>query len=50
MKVSDKQTGSFYTETDAKNLALQKSQYMAQMSLSVLSEYDEVVDNRERFY
>ena len=50
VKVSDKQTGSFYTETDAKNLALQKSQYMAQMILSVMSEYDEVVDNRERFY
>ena len=50
VKVSDKQTGSFYTETDARNLALQKSQYMAQMILSVMSNYDEVVDNRERFY
>ena len=36
--------------TDAKNLAAQKAQYMSQMILNVMQEYDEVKDNRERFF
>lgn len=50
VSVSNRQTGSFYTEDDARNLAAQKSQYMSQLILSVMSDYDDVVDNRERFF
>lgn len=50
LDVSNRQTGSFYTETDARNLAAQKSQYMSQLILSVMSDYDNVVDNRARFF
>ena len=50
VNVSNKQTGSFYTEDDAKNLATQKAQYMSQLIVPVMSEYEEVVDNRERFF
>lgn len=50
VSVSNKQTGSFYTEEDAKNLANQKAQYMSQLIIPVMSEYEEVVDNRERFF
>lgn len=50
VNVSDREAGSFYTEDDARNLAAQKSQYMSQLILSVMSEYDEVVDNRARFF
>lgn len=48
--VNNKQVGTFYTDDDANTLAQQKAQYMAQAILSVMSEYDEVVDNRERFF
>ena len=50
LQVSNRQTGEFYTEADAKNLAAQKSSYMSQMITSVMQEYDNVKDNRERFY
>lgn len=50
VRVANKETGSFYTEDDAKALALQKSQYLSQMILSVMSDYDNVKDNRERFF
>lgn len=50
VSVGNRQTGSFYTEEDAKNLAAQKSQYMSQVVFSVMSEYDNVKDNRERFF
>ena len=50
VSVSNKQTGAFYTEDDAKNLAAQKAQYMSQLIVPVMSEYEEVVDNRERFF
>lgn len=50
IKVSNKQTGSFYTEQDANTLADQKAQYSAQAILGVMSEYDNVKDNRERFF
>ena len=48
--MTNKQTGSFYTENDAKTMAAQKSQYMTQMISSVMQDYDEVEDNRERFF
>ncbi len=50
VSVGNRQTGSFYTEEDAKNLAAQKSQYMSQLILSVMSDYDNVKDRREKFY
>ena len=50
VRVANKETGSFYTEADAKNLAAQKAQYLSQLILSVMQEYDNVKDNRERFF
>ena len=50
VNVSNREVGSFYTEDDAKNLAAQKAQYLAQMILSVMQDYDNVKDNRERFF
>ena len=50
VSVSGKQIGSFYTEADAKNLATQKAQYLSQLILSVMQDYDNVKDNRERFF
>jgi hypothetical protein len=48
--VANKEVGSFYSEADAKNLAAQKAQYMSQLILSVMQDYDDVKDNRERFF
>jgi len=50
VRVANKETGSFYSEADAKNLAAQKAQYLSQMILSVMQDYDNVKDNRERFF
>ncbi len=50
VRVANKETGSFYSEADAKNLALQKAQYLSQMIPSVMQDYDNVKDNRERFF
>ena len=50
VRVANKETGSFYSEADAKNLASQKAQYLSQMILNVMQEYDNVKDNRERFF
>ena len=50
VRVNSKELGSFYTEDDAKALANQKAQYLAQMILSVMQDYDNVKDNRERFF
>ena len=50
VNVTNKQTGSFYTENDAKTMAAQKAQYMTQMISSVMQDYDEVEDNSERFF
>ena len=50
VRVANKEVGSFYSEADAKNLALQKAQYLSQMIPSVMQEYDDVKDNRERFF
>ena len=49
-KVSNRQTASFYTEEDAVNTEKQKAQYAAQMIVPVMMEYDNVKDNRARFY
>ena len=50
VRVAGKEVGSFYTEEDAKNYASQKAQYLAQMIMSVMQDYDNVKDNRERFF
>ncbi len=50
IRVANKEQGSFYSEADAKNLAAQKAQYMSQMIIPVMQEYDNVKDNRERFF
>ena len=50
VRVASKEQGSFYSEADAKNLAAQKAQYLSQMILPVMEEYDNVKDNRERFF
>ena len=50
VRVANKEVGTFYSEADAKNLALQKAQYLSQMIPSVMQEYDDVKDNRERFF
>ena len=50
VRVNSKELGSFYTEDDAKALATQKAQYLSQMILSVMQDYDNVKDNRERFF
>ena len=49
-KVTGRDTGAFYTEDDARNTQLQKSQYMTQMVLPVMMELADVKDNRARFY
>jgi peptidyl-prolyl cis-trans isomerase D len=49
-KVTGRDTGAFYTEDDARNTQLQKSQYMTQMILPVMMDLADVKDNRARFY
>ena len=49
-KVSDRAAGAFYTAEDAVNAEKQKAQYAAQMILSAMTEYDDVKDNRARFF
>lgn len=48
--VSNRQTGAFYTEEDAKNMSMQKNQYASQMVLPVMMEAADVKDNRARFF
>lgn len=50
LSVSNVEKGEFYTEADAKNLVAQKAQYTSQMIIPVMQEYDNVKDNRARFY
>ena len=50
VRVANKEQGNFYSEADAKNLAAQKAQYLSQMIVPVMQEYDDVKDNRERFF
>lgn len=49
-KVTSRDTGAFYTEDDAKNRAMQMSQYMSQMIIPVMMQDAEVKDNRARFF
>jgi len=49
-KVIGRDTGSFYTEDDAKNYQNQKNQYTSQMILPVMMDLADVKDNRARFY
>ncbi|MCQ2153014.1 MAG: SurA N-terminal domain-containing protein [Bacteroidales bacterium] len=50
VKVNGVETGSFYTEEDAKAYELQKSQYTSQQILPAMMEAAGVEDNRARFY
>lgn len=49
-KVTGRDTGSFYTEEDAKNLLAQKNQYNTQMIMNVMQNDAEVVDHRAKFF
>lgn len=49
-RISDKQTGEFYTGDDARTMAQQKAQYATQYILPVMMENADVVDNRARFF
>ncbi len=49
-KVNSRDTGSFYTEDDAKNTAAQINNYSTQMILPVMMTEADVKDNRARFY
>lgn len=48
--VTERNTGSFYTDEDAKAYQAQKTQYTSQMILPAMLESTGSVDNRERFY
>ena len=50
IRVNSREAGSFYTEDDAKNTALSKAQYAAQMIIPAMMEEADVVDNRARFF
>ena len=49
-KVNGRETGSFYTESDAKNANAQILNYAAQMILPVMMDDADVQDNRARFF
>ena len=49
-KVNGRETGTFFTEEDALNVANQKAQYNSQMILSVMMDEADVKDNRARFF
>ena len=49
-KVNGRETGSFYTESDAKNANAQIQNYAAQMILPVMMDDADVKDNRARFF
>ena len=49
-EVEGRDTGSYYTEDDAKNLETQKNQYNSQMVMSVMQRAADVKDNRARFF
>lgn len=48
--VTERNTGAFYTDDDAKTYQAQKAQYTSQMIIPALLESTGSVDNRERFY
>ena len=49
-KVNGRETGAFYTESDAKNANAQILNYAAQMVLPVMMDDADVKDNRARFF
>lgn len=49
-KVNSRETGSFYTEDDAKNNAAQMKNYANQMLLPIMMQDANVKDNRARFF
>ena len=49
-KVTGRETGSFFTEDDAKTRDAQMSQYSAQMIVPTMMDDAEVKDNRARFF
>ena len=49
-KVTGREVGSFYSETDAKRLEAQKASYNAQLLLPTMMDDAEVVDHRARFF
>ena len=49
-KVNSRETGSFYTEEDAKNASTQMNSYASQMILPVMMRQADVKDNRARFF
>ena len=49
-KVTKRETGSFFTEEDARNVTDQKNQYVAQTIVPVMMEDAGVKDHRDRFY
>lgn len=49
-KVNSRDTGSFYTEDDARNAATQMNTYTTQMILPVMMMESDVRDHRARFY
>ncbi len=49
-KVTGRETGSFYTDSDAKNANAQILNYAAQMILPVMMQDADVKDNRARFF
>ena len=49
-KVTGRQTGSFFTEEDARNYESQKVRYTTQMLNSVMMDKADVKDNRARFF
>ena len=48
-KVTDRETGSYYTEDDAKANQARMGSYHLQMLQALMAE-DNVTDNRARFY
>ena len=49
-KVTGRETGSFYTDTDARNATAQEQSYNVQRILSVMADDADVKDNRARFF
>ena len=49
-KVTGRDTGSFYTEDDAKTRQAQMAMYSSQAIIPVMMQDADVKDNRARFY
>ena len=49
-KVTSRETGSFFTEEDAKTRQSQMAMYASQMIVPVMMQDADVQDNRARFY